>query len=420
MKLPFLRWREDWRQPGAIRADLLAGLTGAVVVLPQGVAFATLAGLPPQVGLYAAMLPCVVAAFFGSSRLMVTGPANAISLTTLALLAPLATPFSERYVELAITLAFLVGLMQLALGLARAGTLVDKVPHAVVVGFTAGAAVLIVNAQLGALLGVTLPSGTAVWENVSAAAASLAQAQAPACITAALTLATALLARPFNRIVPSMLVAVVVGSLAAPLLGLLRPDWPALRMVGALPGALPPLSLPDLGVDTVRSLFSATLVMTLLALTEASAIARSAARRRGDRLDGNQEFVGQGLANLAASFTSCFPVSGSFNRSGVNIESGARTPLAAASAAAFLLLILAFVGPLSRHLPLAVIAGLLVAVAWGLVDRPEVARLWREGPQSRIPLAVTFLTTVALSLEWAILLGITSALLVGAWTRRRR
>ena len=420
MKLPFLRWREDWRQPGAIRADLLAGLTGAVVVLPQGVAFATLAGLPPQVGLYAAMLPCVVAAFFGSSRLMVTGPANAISLTTLALLAPLATPFSERYVELAITLAFLVGLMQLALGLARAGTLVDKVPHAVVVGFTAGAAVLIVNAQLGALLGVTLPSGTAVWENVSAAAASLARAQAPACITAALTLATALLARPFNRIVPSMLVAVVVGSLAAPLLGLLRPDWPALRMVGALPGALPPLSLPDLGVDTVRSLFSATLVMTLLALTEASAIARSAARRRGDRLDGNQEFVGQGLANLAASFTSCFPVSGSFNRSGVNIESGARTPLAAASAAAFLLLILAFVGPLSRHLPLAVIAGLLVAVAWGLVDRPEVARLWREGPQSRIPLAVTFLTTVALSLEWAILLGITSALLVGAWTRRRR
>ncbi|MFZ4649651.1 MAG: SulP family inorganic anion transporter [Rubrivivax sp.] len=420
MKLPFLRWREDWRQPGAIRADLLAGLTGAVVVLPQGVAFATLAGLPPQVGLYAAMLPCVVAAFFGSSRLMVTGPANAISLTTLALLAPLAAPFSERYVELAITLAFLVGVMQLALGLARAGTLVDKVPHAVVVGFTAGAAVLIVNAQLGALLGLTLPSGTAVWENVSAAAASLAQAQAPACITAALTLATALLARPFNRIVPSMLVAVVVGSLAAPLLGLLRPDWPALRMVGALPGALPPLSLPDLGVATVRSLFSATLVMTLLALTEASAIARSAARRRGDRLDGNQEFVGQGLANLAASFTSCFPVSGSFNRSGVNIESGARTPLAAASAAAFLLLILAFVGPLSRHLPLAVIAGLLVAVAWGLVDRPEVARLWREGPQSRIPLAVTFLTTVALSLEWAILLGITSALLVSAWARRRR
>ena len=419
MNLPFLRWLKDWREPGAVRADLLAGLTGAVVVLPQGVAFATLAGLPPQVGLYAAMLPCIVAALFGSSRLMVTGPANAISLTTLALLAPLAEPFSGRYVELAVTLAFLVGVMQLALGLARAGSLVDKVPHAVVVGFTAGAAVLIVNAQLGTMLGLTLPSGTTVWENVSAVAARLGQTQAPAALIAALTLAVALLARPFNRIVPAMLVAVVLGSLAAQATAALRPDWPALRMVGALPGALPPLSWPDLGVDTVRSLFSATLVMTLLALTEASAIARSAARRRGDRLDGNQEFVGQGLANLAASFTSCFPVSGSFNRSGVNIESGARTPLAAASAAVFLLLILVFVGPLSRHLPLAVIAGLLVAVAWGLVDRAEVARIWRSGAHGRIPLAVTFCTTVALSLEWAILLGITSALLVGAWQRRR-
>ena len=419
MNLPFLRWLKDWREPGAVRADLLAGLTGAVVVLPQGVAFATLAGLPPQVGLYAAMLPCIVAALFGSSRLMVTGPANAISLTTLALRAPLAEPFSGRYVELAVTLAFLVGVMQLALGLARAGSLVDKVPHAVVVGFTAGAAVLIVNAQLGTMLGLTLPSGTTVWENVSAVAARLGQTQAPAALIAALTLAVALLARPFNRIVPAMLVAVVLGSLAAQATAALRPDWPALRMVGALPGALPPLSWPDLGVDTVRSLFSATLVMTLLALTEASAIARSAARRRGDRLDGNQEFVGQGLANLAASFTSCFPVSGSFNRSGVNIESGARTPLAAASASVFLLLILVFVGPLSRHLPLAVIAGLLVAVAWGLVDRAEVARIWRSGAHGRIPLAVTFCTTVALSLEWAILLGITSALLVGAWQRRR-
>ena len=419
MNLPFLRWLKDWREPGAVRADLLAGLTGAVVVLPQGVAFATLAGLPPQVGLYAAMLPCIVAALFGSSRLMVTGPANAISLTTLALLAPLAEPFSGRYVELAVTLAFLVGVMQLALGLARAGSLVDKVPHAVVVGFTAGAAVLIVNAQLGTMLGLTLPSGTTVWENVAAVAARLGQTQAPAALIAALTLAVALLARPFNRIVPAMLVAVVLGSLAAQATAALRPDWPALRMVGALPGALPPLSWPDLGVDTVRSLFSATLVMTLLALTEASAIARSAARRRGDRLDGNQEFVGQGLANLAASFTSCFPVSGSFNRSGVNIESGARTPLAAASASVFLLLILVFVGPLSRHLPLAVIAGLLVAVAWGLVDRAEVARIWRSGAHGRIPLAVTFCTTVALSLEWAILLGITSALLVGAWQRRR-
>ena len=166
--MPFMRWRNDWRQPGALRADALAGLTGAVVVLPQGVAFATLAGMPPQYGLYAAMLPCVVAALFGASRLMVTGPANAISLTTMALLAPLAAVGSPEYVKLVLTLALLVGVMQLLLGLARVGAWVEKVPHSVVVGFTAGAAVLIAASQLGTALGIALPRGQSVWTTVQA------------------------------------------------------------------------------------------------------------------------------------------------------------------------------------------------------------------------------------------------------------
>jgi SulP family sulfate permease len=418
MNLPFLRWRDEWRQPGALRADALAGLTGAIVVLPQGVAFATLAGLPPQHGLWAAMLPCVVAALFGSSRLMVTGPANAISLSTLALLAPLATPFSARYVELAITLAFLVGMMQVLLGLARVGALVERVPQAVVVGFTAGAALLIANAQLGTLLGLSLPGG-GVAGNVAAALQSLPQAAPSAWVVGLATLAIALGARRWNRWVPSMLVAVVAGSLLALVFKHVWPDAPPLRTVGALPSPLPPLSLPDLSLDTVRALFGATLVMTLLALTEASAIARAVARRRGDRLNGNQEFIGQGLANFAAAFTSGFPCSGSFNRSGVNVESGARTPLAAVCASVFLLVLLAFVAPLSHHLPLAVIAGLLYAVAWGLVDRAEITRLWRSGVAERVPLAVTFLATVLLSLEWAIVLGLASAPIAQAWQRRR-
>jgi SulP family sulfate permease len=233
-----------------------------------------------------------------------------------------------------------------------------------------------------------------------------------------LTCAIAIGARRWNRWVPSMLLAVVGGSLAAAALPVVVPAWPALRTVGALPSPLPALSLPDLSLDTVRTLFTATLVMTLLALTEASAIARAVARRHGDRLDGNQEFIGQGLANFAASFTSGFPCSGSFNRSGVNVESGARTPLAAACAAVFLLALLAFVAPLSHHLPLAVIAGLLVAVAWGLVDRPEIGRLLSSGAAQWAPLAVTFTGTLVLSLEWAILLGLASAALARAASRR--
>jgi SulP family sulfate permease len=416
--LPILRWRDEWRQPGALRADLLAGLTGAVVVLPQGVAFATLAGMPPQYGLYAAMVPCIVAALFGSSRLMVTGPANAISLTTMALMAPLAVVGSDRYVELVLTLTFLVGALQLLLGLARAGSIVDKVPHSVVVGFTAGAAVLIANSQLGPILGLTLPRGQPVFDNVAAAVAGLGQTQPLALLAGASTVLFAVLARPWNRVVPAMLVAVVGGTLVSIAAAAVWPQAPRLATVSALPGALPPLSWPDLSLETVRALFGATLVMTLLALTEAAAIARSVARARGDTLDGNQEFIGQGLANLAGSFFSAYPASGSFNRSGVNVASGARSPLSAVAAALFLLLLLAFVGPLAKYLPLAVISGLLMVVAWGLIDRREIAHLWHQGAQERVPMAVTLVATVTLSLEWAILLGITSAMLVRAWARR--
>ncbi len=408
--LPFLRWKSDWQQPGVVRADLLAGLTGAVVVLPQGVAFATLAGMPPQYGLYAAMVPCIVAALFGSSRLMVTGPANAISLTTMALIAPLAVVGSPQYVSLVLTLTFLVGAMQLLLGLARVGGLVDKVPHSVVVGFTAGAAVLIINSQIGTALGLPLQRGMSVWDNLQAAVAQIGALQWPPLIAAVATMVLAVVAKPFNRWVPAMLTAVVGGTLVSMAVAALVPAWPVLKTVQALPSALPPLSWPDLSLDTVRALFGATLVMTLLALTEAVAIAKAVARRNQDTLDGNQEFIGQGLANLAGSFFSSYPASGSFNRSGVNAESGARTPLAAASAAVFLVLILLAVSPLASYLPLAVIAGLLFIVAWGLIDRREIVHLWHTGWVERVPLVVTFVATVTLSLEWAILLGIVSAL----------
>ena len=408
-----LPWLPELREPGTIRIDLLAGLTGAIVVLPQGVAFATLAGLPPQYGLYSAMVPCLVAALFGSSRQMVTGPANAISLTTLALIAPLAEPGSPDYVALVLTLTFLVGVTQLALGFARAGALVDRVPHAVIVGFTSGAAILIINSQLPAFFGVDIGRSPSIFYTFRGLWASLGQFQPLAIIAGLTTIAAIRLWMPLNRYVPAMLVGVIAGSAIAWALGF---AWPgaALATVSALPGALPPLSRPDLSWDTVRALFLATLVMTLLALTEAVAIARALAVRSGHKLDGNREFIGQGLANVAGSFFSAYPASGSFNRSGVNVTSGARTPLAAASAAVFVVILLSFVAPLAKLLPLAVIAGLLFMVAWGLIDRGEIVRIWRDERRDRLTMAVTFVGTLTLSLEWAILLG----LLVGLAVRR--
>jgi sulfate permease, SulP family len=416
--LPILRWLPELREPGAVRADALAGLTGAIVVLPQGVAFATVAGMPPEYGLYGAMVPCVVAALFGSSRLMVTGPATALSLTTLALIAPLATPGSPNYIALVLTLTFLVGALQLALGLARAGRLIDFVPHSVIVGFTAGAAILIINSQIGPFLGLDLPRGISVIDNVRAALAQWPNIVLSAPLVGMLTIVAVLAWQPLNRWIPAMLAGVVIGAAAAWLIAQYVPQWPGLPTVQALPGALPPLSMPDLSLDTMRMLFGATMVMTLLALTEAVAIARALATKYGDKLEGNQEFIGQGLANIAGSFFSAYPSSGSFNRSGVNVVSGARTPFAAICAALFLVAILFFVAPLARYLPFAVIAALLFLVAWGLIDWREIARIWQEERDQRWPLLMTFVATITLSLEWAIVLGITVALLAQRFARK--
>ena len=408
------------RKPGAIRADVLAGLTGAVVVLPQGVAFATLAGMPPQYGLYSAMVPCLIAAIFGSSRLIVTGPANAISLMTMSLVVPLAMPGTPDYVSLVLTLTFMVGITQFLLGLCRAGRFVDIVPHSVVVGFTAGAAVLIINSQLAPALGIEQTRGLSIIANLEDLASRLPGYSPTALVTCIATALACVLWRPWSRVIPALLVGVLVGSaighfaLSLPFLG------GFLKMVAPIPSGWPPLSSPDLSIVTLTALALPALTMTLIALTEAMAIARAVAIKNRDKLDANQEMVGQGLANLAGAFFSSYPSSGSFNRSGVNVHSGAKTPLSAAFAAIFLVIILMMVSPYVTLLPLAVVSALLFLVAWGLIDVADMRRIWQSQPEQRVPLLVTGIATISLSLEWAIILGISSAVASKRFSQRRR
>ena len=403
--LPFLAWWPLLKDRATLRADLLAGLTGAVVVLPQGVAFATLAGMPPQYGLYSAMVPCVIAALFGSSRLMVTGPANAISLTVLGLIAPLAAPGSPDYVQLVITLSFMVGFWQLAIGFAGLGRAVDRVPHSVIVGFTAGAAVLIVNSQVRNLFGFDWPRGMSVWQTLVRLVRDVGLVDGPTAVVAFGTVAACLLARPWNNRVPYMLVGVLAGGAIAALLAAISPEY-AVKAVDELPGALPPLSAPTLSFDALEALLVPSMVMTVLALAEAVSIARAIAVRSGDRLEGNREVIGQGMANLVGSFFSSYPASGSFNRSGVNVAAGARTPLSAVAAAGFLLVLLAFVAPLSHYLPLAAVAGILLLVAAGLIDVREIRHIARHDRRDAVVMAVTFVLVLAIPLEWAILGGL--------------
>ncbi|TAG77368.1 MAG: SulP family inorganic anion transporter [Betaproteobacteria bacterium] len=416
--LPFLAWLPELRNPGTLRADVLAGLTGAVVVLPQGIAFATLAGMPAEYGLYTAMIPCIVAALFGASRLMVTGPANAISLTVLAMLAPLATPESDRFVTLAITLAFMVGLWQLLLGFARAGQLADYVSHTVIVGFTAGAAVLIINSQIRNFFGIDIPRGSNLWQTVQHVLQTQPRVDFFATSTALITMIVALVWRPLNRFVPALLVAIVAGAIYVAISKFIDPSLTA-KTVDALPGALPPLSAPSLDLETLQLLLVPSIAMTLLALAEAVSIAQALARKRREVLNSSQEFIGQGLANVAGSFFSCYPSSGSFNRSGVNIGSGARTPFSAIAASLFLVAILFFVSPLAKYLPIAAVAAVLFLVAWGLIDRRQIAELLRH-KFGRITRLCSFIATLVLPLEWAVLLGIAVSLVVARFSPRAK
>jgi SulP family sulfate permease len=408
--LPFLAWwpgltRETWR------ADILAALSGAIVVLPQAVAFATIAGLPPQYGFYCAMLPAVVAGLWGSSRHLVSGPTTAISVLVAATLGPLAAQGSAAYVSMAIALAFMAGLMQLAMGLARLGALVNFISHTVIVGFTAGAAVLIIVSQLGNFVGLELPRGAGWMRSIELGLGQLGLPHLLAATVGLATMGSGLLARRLWPRVPYMIVAMVVGSgVAALLKAVAGANAGSIRTVGALPGVVPPLSLPDLSPTTVQSLLFPAAVVAVIGLTEAVAIARAVAVKSGQRLDADQEFIGQGLSNLIGSFTSAYPSSGSFNRSGINFEAGARSPMAAVLSAPILLAIALLAAPLAAWLPVPAMAAILFIVGWGLIDRVAIAQIIRRHPRERLVLLVTW-AGVLVDLEKGLFIGIVVSLL---------
>ncbi|MBE0612573.1 MAG: SulP family inorganic anion transporter [Burkholderiales bacterium] len=409
---PFLTW---WPRVdrASMRVDLLAGLIGAAVVLPQGVAFATLAGMPPEYGLYCAMVPTIVAALWGSSLHAVSGPTNAVSLVVFATVSSLAEPGSAQYIHLVLTLSFMSGIIMLTLGLLRLGTLVNFISHTVVVGFTAGAAMLIFGAQLRNFFGVEIPRGHSFLRTLEAFALQISNIQPYVLLVATVTLVTGILARRFLKQVPYMIVAMLAGAVLAFVLNqAMGADATGIRTLGALPGALPPLSHPSWDLENLRKLLAIAVAVTVLGLTEAISIGRAIALKSGQRIDGNQEFIGQGLSNIVASFFSGYPATCSFNRSGLNYEAGARTPLSAVFSALFLIVILIFVAPLMAYLPIASMAAILFLVAWGLIDFHSIRMVARSSYSETAVLALTFAATLLLELEFAILVGVTLSLVV--------
>ena len=410
--LPFLSWAKH-TTPASARQDAMAGLTGAIIVLPQGVAYALIAGLPPEYGLYAAIVPAIIAALFGSSWHLISGPTAALSIVVFTTISPLAQLGTAAYISLVLTLTLMAGLFQLILSLARMGSLVNFVSHSVVVGFTSGAAVVIATSQIKNALGLDLQSTGNFILNWIAVADNIIATHLPSLVIAALTLATLIVIKRWRRKWPNMLIAMVVGSAATQ--ALLLTSWSGvseIALVGEIPSQLPPLSTPLMTWDLLRQLAPGAMALGLLGLVEAVSIARSVATRSGQQIHGNQEFIGQALSNILGSFSSSYATSGSFTRTGVNYEAGATSPLAALFAAVFLALIILLFAPLAAYITLPSMAAILLMVAWNLIDWHHIKIIYRAGKNEAMVFSVTFAATLLLPMEFAIYLGVLLSLVL--------
>ena len=407
MLWPWMRWPKA--TAASLRGDFWAGLTGATLVLPQGIAFALIAGVPPRFGLYSAMIAAVIAALFGSSWHLVSGPTVALSVVLPTVLVPYAVVGSPDYIALSLLLMFLVGAIQLGFSVFRLGGLVNFISPTVVTGFTAGAGILIIFSQLPDFFGVQLPRGLPLLDRAVALAEALMWTHWPTLAIATTTLAVAVITRRLRRRWPYMLIGMLAGSLLS-----LAIDGAGrnVAMLGALDLQAPVLELPPLHWQTLRQLLPAAVAVALLGLINAVSIARAIAARSGQHIDGNQEFFGQGLGNLIGSCCSCYVISGSFNRSGVNYDSGARTPLAQVITAVLVAAALLTAPGLTRHLPLPAMAGVIMLAAWNLFDIPRCKLTLRTSRNETAILLATFLSTLLFSLDFAIYVGVILSLVL--------
>ena len=392
-----------------IKADFFAGLTGAIIVLPQSVAFATIAGMPPEYGLYTAMVVPIIAALFGSSFHLVSGPTTAISIVVFAAVSKYAAPGSEEFVALALTLTFLAGVYQLVFGLAKFGLLVNFVSHNVVIGFTAGAALLIASSQIPYILGIHIPRGEGFINTWIDLYSGVGEFNIYLLIVGLGTLVSAIIIKLIRPKFPYLLIGMFVGGFLA---FYLSSFTDSIETVGVMPAYFPPLSSPNFSLNSLKSLAPEAFAIALLGLIEASSIGRSIATKSNQRINPSQEFIGQGTSNIVGSFFSGYASSGSFTRTGVNFESGARTPLSAILAALFLMVIVLLVGPLISYLPYAAMAGIILIVAYNLIDFQSIKKTFTYSKSESVIFTATFLSTLLFELEFAIYLGVLLSLML--------
>lgn len=418
---PFLTWIHELKDPAILRADFVAGLTVALVLIPQSMAYAGLAGLPAVYGLYIAFVPVFVAALWGSSRQLGTGPVAVVSTMTATTLAPVVImtldpgysqeQFMAVYIPMAMFLTLLVGIFQFSLGAFRLGAIVNFLSHPVIVGFTNAAALFIGLTQIPKVFGLELSGGASdhfLSQRIGGVVQNLGNTHMVTLIMGIAAFAIMIGIRKYLPRYPGVLIAVVVTTLVS---YLIKFEEMGGKVVGTIPEGLPGFQLPGFSFDAFIGLITGAIFIALVGFMEAISIAKAMAAKTKHKIDPNQELIGQGLSNICGSFFQSYPASGSFSRSAVNLNAGARTGFSSVVTAALVVITLLFLTPLLYHLPKATLAAVVIMAVFGLINFNSIKHIWKTNRHDGIAAIATFLCTIGFApkLDIGIIVGLVLA-----------
>lgn len=408
---PFLIWQKGYTA-SSFKSDLLAGITVAVILIPQSMAYAMLAGLPPVYGLYAATFTPMIGALWGSLKQLATGPIAILSLLVLTTLTPYAEPGSERYIEMAILMSLMIGGIYLFIGLFRLGIIMAFISHAAVTGFTSAAALIITATQLPHLMGITTPHREFIFPMFLDIIRGIPDVHLPTLGIGLLSFAIIYMMKKYRPSYPAGLLAIL---LTTTLLLITELGKSGIAVVGQCPAGLPLPGIPVIDFKIISSIIGATIVVALVSFAETYSVSKSISAETRQKVDVNQEFIGQGLANLIGSLFQGYPVSGSFSRSAVNFATGAKSGVSNIISGFIVILTLLFLTPLFTHIPRTTLAALVISAVLLLFNPRKVFSLWKMNKHDGVVgLSVFFLSLVAKP-DYALIIGVLVSLVLYLW-----
>lgn len=406
--IPAVTWLKSYKKLD-FKGDLSAGLTVGVLVIPQGMAYAMIAGLPPVYGLYASLVPVIIYAIFGTSRQLAVGAAAMDSLFVAAAVSVLAVQGTDNYIELAILLAFMMGAIQLLFGILRLGFIVNFLSKPVIVGFTSAAAVVIGLNQVGYLLGIDLPKSNQVQYLVSDLIRLIGEIHVPSLVFTLIAIAFLVGFKIWFKKFPAALVLLVVGIA---LTYYFRLDDYGIAIIKDVPSGLPSVNLPNFSKDNVINLLPSAIALALIAFMEAISIAKALEEKSGGKVNPNKELIALGSSNMVGSLFSSFSVTGGFSRSAVNSSAGARTPLAGVISSMVILCTLLFLTDLFYFLPKVILAAIILVAVLGLIDIKSAKSWWRTDKKEFLMYAATLVVTAAVGIQQGIIVGVVLSMLI--------